>query len=86
MRYAISTCATNYNNYRYDCCACTFAVCSPLRSQISSLLLQHPSLLQCLAAAASKAEPRLFEPSLRVTTDPATPFRFGLGSLELAAV
>ena len=32
----------------------------------SSLLLQHQSLLQGLAAATSKAEPRPFEPSLRV--------------------
>ena len=36
---------------------------------------------QACAMGASKAEPRLCEPSLRVTTDPETPFQLRLGSL-----
>ena len=66
LRLTQASCNTNYNNYRNDCCACTFAVCIPLRRPYSSLLLQHQSLLQGLAAATSKADTRPLEPSLRV--------------------
>ena len=45
------------------------ALCARL---ISSLLLQHPSFASA-RGHQSGAVPRLFEPSLRVTTDPVTP-------------